>query len=101
MLNNLVNHLNLEMTQPTARARARALSPSINIFNGKKSLIFPLGRNPQYVHWEEIFNVVNRTEFLEILNISNAKKSSIFSIASEAPPATATPATSALPLHDI
>ena len=27
MLQNLVNHLNLEMTQPTARARARAQSP--------------------------------------------------------------------------
>ena len=40
----------------------------INIFNGKKSSIFSMGRYPQYFHWEEI------------LNIFNGKKSLIFSL---------------------
>ena len=38
---------------------------NIFIFNGEKSSIFPLGRNPQYFQWEEI---LNNFECEEILN---------------------------------
>ena len=46
----------------------------LNIFDGKKSLIFSMGRNPQYFHSEEILNIFNE----EILTILNRKKFSIF-----------------------
>ena len=49
----------------------------LNIFNEKKSLIFSMGRNPQYFQWEDIFNIFNGEE---ILNIFNRKKFLIFSM---------------------
>ena len=64
-------------------------SPEIrNISNGKESLIFSMGRNPQYFQWEDIFNIFNGEE---ILNIFNGKKfliqapSGASSLRSEAP----------------
>ena len=56
-----------------------------NIFNGKKSLIFSMGRNPEHFQWEEILNIFNGKKSLifsmgKILNIFNGKKSLIFSM---------------------
>ena len=53
---------------PPSRASSPCTSPPA------KSLIFSMGRNPQYFHSEEILNIFNE----EILNIVNRKKFSIF-----------------------
>ena len=57
----------------------------LNVFNGKKSLIFSMGRNPEHFQWEEILNIFNGKKSLifsmgKILNIFNGKKSLIFSM---------------------
>ena len=53
---------------PPPRASSPCTSPPA------KSLIFSMGRNPQYFHSEEILNIFNE----EILTIVNRKKFSIF-----------------------